>query len=283
MTSLQDISGKQNCKGMEVILVNGEIKINNTISSCILQAFTGIQFLLSIMGIMFALGFGGFSDLCSAVSEYKKGLLEYGIHFSILEISLKSDAMCLLLPVFSALPFTAAFLEYIECGYIKSYLSRAGRAHYIAGKIISVGISGGMVCAIAIGLYYNLLRLFMLPMEKCIVEGMTEMTYEKDVWKACVLFFCLGMLFSLIGMLFSILTSSKYMAYASPFVLEYALIILHERYLKKIYVINPKEWFYPTEELWMFGKLGVVIFLLLLVLFIVMLLIPVMLRRIDDI
>lgn len=41
------------------------------------------------------------------------------------------------------------------------------------------------------------------------------------------------MVFSLIGMLFSVLTASRYMAYASPFVLEYTLIILHERYLKK--------------------------------------------------
>ena len=115
----------------------------------------------------------------------------------------------------------------------------------------------------------------MLPMEKQGTAEKTDTTY--------VLFFCIGMVFSLVGMLFSILTSSRYMAYASPFVLEYTLIILHERYLKKLYIIDPKEWFCPSAENWEFGESGAVIFLLLISIFIAVLLIPAMERRLDGI
>ena len=91
------------------------------------------------------------------------------------------------------------------------------------------------------------------------------------------------MLFSLIGMLFSIVTSSKYMAYASAFVLEYVLIILRERYLKKLFVIDPREWLHPQDAQWMFGELGAVLFILLLIVLVVMVLIVVMMRRIGEI
>jgi hypothetical protein len=49
---------------------------------------------------------------------------------------------------------------------------------------------------------------------------------------------------------------SKYMAYASPFIFYYVLVILSERYLKGIYVINPQEWLNPQNE-WIGGTWGV--------------------------
>ena len=91
------------------------------------------------------------------------------------------------------------------------------------------------------------------------------------------------MLFSLIGMLFSIVTSSKYMAYASAFVLEYVLIILRERYLKKLFVIDPREWLHPQDAQWMFGELGAVLLMVMLMVLVVLVLIMVMMRRIGEI
>ena len=84
-------------------------------------------------------------------------------------------------------------------------------------------------------------------------------------------------------MLFSIVTSSKYMAYASAFVLEYVLIILRERYLKKLVVIDPREWLHPQDGQWMFGELGAVLLMVLLIVLVVMVLIMVMMRRIGEI
>ena len=258
------------------------IKINATISSCMIQAFTGIPFLLALAGMLMALVIGGFSPVWSSFETYRNELLDYGMHFTVLQKALQSEAVYLMMPVICSLPFSAAFLEDISCGFIKSYLPRAGRGHYIAGKITAAGVSGGSAAVIGVTLYYQMLRLLLLPMEKAAGE-LEGLSYGKDVGRVCVLFFCAGMLFSLIGMLFSIVTSSKYMAYASAFVLEYVLIILRERYLKKLVVIDPREWLHPQDGQWMFGELGAVLLMVLLIVLVVMVLIMVMMRRIGEI
>ena len=51
------------------------------------------------------------------------------------------------------------------------------------------------------------------------------------------------------------------MAYASPFVLFYVLIILYERYFDKLFVLYPREWLNPSSK-WMFGKIGVAVLLI---------------------
>lgn len=262
--------------------MNDRLKINATISSCMIQAFTGIAFLLALAGMLMALLIGGFSTVWSAFETYKNDLLDYGMHFTVFQKALQSEAVYLVLPVVCSLPFSAAFLEDVSCGFIKSYLPRAGRGHYIAGKIIAAGISGGSAAVIGVTLYYQMLRLLLLPMEKAAGE-LEGLSYGKDVGRVCVLFFCAGMLFSLIGMLFSIVTSSKYMAYASAFVLEYVLIILRERYLKKLFVIDPREWLHPQDAQWMFGELGAVLLMVMLMVLVVLVLIMVMMRRIGEI
>lgn len=102
-----------------------QLRINNTISSCIKQALTGRLFFIAVAGIVFALGIGGFADFWKAAGDYKEGLIAYGTHLKVLQNAIKSDALCLLLPVFAALPYTSAFLEEIDSGFIKSYLPRA--------------------------------------------------------------------------------------------------------------------------------------------------------------
>ncbi len=51
------------------------------------------------------------------------------------------------------------------------------------------------------------------------------------------------------------------MAYASPFIVFYILIILNERYLPNVYVISPREWLFPGEG-WMLGAYGTVLLML---------------------
>ena len=58
---------------------------------------------------------------------------------------------------------------------------------------------------------------------------------------------------------------------------------MHERYLKKLYIINPKEWFCPSAGNWEFGEAGAVIFLIFVSMLITVLLIPAMERRLDGI
>lgn len=60
-------------------------------------------------------------------------------------------------------------------------------------------------------------------------------------------FFCLGALGAVTGLTISTAVGSRYMAWLSPFMAEYLLIILYERYLDGIPIISPKEWILPSE------------------------------------
>ena len=51
------------------------------------------------------------------------------------------------------------------------------------------------------------------------------------------------------------------MAYGLPFVCFYLLIILKDRYLQDLYVIDPKEWIL-TENYWGAGGNGIWVFFL---------------------
>ena len=75
------------------------------------------------------------------------------------------------------------------------------------------------------------------------------------IWGRFLLYFASGALWATVGMLFANLTGSRYMAYASPFVIFYVLIILYERYFGGMYVLYPKEWLSPSG-VWHYGVPG---------------------------
>ena len=68
----------------------------------------------------------------------------------------------------------------------------------------------------------------------------------------------------MVGIAMSTLMESKYIAYASPFVVHYLLVILYEQYFPKAFLLYPPNWMDP--ELWPFGAWGASVFLLELVL-----------------
>ena len=74
-----------------------------------------------------------------------------------------------------------------------------------------------------------------------------------------MLLFC-GALWALVGMTLSALTDSRYIAYASPFVLFYLLVILYERYYDGLFVLYPREWLDPSPR-WVCGRAGVAVLL----------------------
>ena len=85
-----------------------------------------------------------------------------------------------------------------------------------------------------------------------------------EVFANALMFLLFGALFSLLGALMAIFTMNRYMAYASPFIVYYVLVILNERYLKNIYVLNPQEWVNPQNE-WIGGNWGIALFMLELI------------------
>ena len=187
-------------------------------------------------------------------------LLSPGFHSDLIMSALSSEAMALALPILAALPYTASFIDDVKSGFIKEYLPRTTVPRYIAGKAVGCAVSGGLALALGIFIAYGFAALMFLPMEAYPKAGETVPNYFDNLMETALMFFASGAFWSLTGMTFAALTNSKYMAYASPFVLFYLLIILYERYFDKLFVLYPREWLNPSPR-WMFGKIGVAVLL----------------------
>lgn len=231
------------------------------ISSC-KQAFSGAGFLLAAAGTVLVLALGVTDDLITAFRS--ETLLLNGYHWTLLQTALTSDAMTLALPILSALPFTSSYIDDLRSGFLKEYLPRTKRGDYIAGKLAACSLSGALALVLGIVLAGGLFALVFLPMEAALEEGAEAMPWLEALLSKCALFFCSGAFWALVGMTASAVTSSKYMAYAAPFILYYVMIILCERYFGWLYVFYPKEWINPTE--WAGGGWGVALLLLELML-----------------
>jgi hypothetical protein len=148
----------------------------------------------------------------------------------------------------------------VKSGYIKPYLHRAGLKRYIRGKLTACGVSGGLVLLMGILLAYGLSALVFTPAELALTKEEVAQPYLAKVFLVSFTLFLSGALWSLIGFTFAALTMSKYMAYASPFIIYYVLIILHERYFETLYVLYPMEWLFPSN-FWVLGSFGVMLLL----------------------
>lgn len=229
------------------------------IAAALKQAVFSRSFLVGFIGAIAIIAVSSIQQILEAFRAEE--LLMIGFHDTFIANALVSDGMTLALPILAALPFTASFVDDVKSGYIKAYLPRTSRAGYLTGKCVACAVSGGLVLALGILAAYVISALVFLPIEAPLPEDVEAPAYFAELMGNVLLFFFSGAFWSMIGLTFATLTNSKYMAYASPFVLYYVLIILYERYFDTLYVLYPKEWTAPSEA-WMWGNLGVVLLLL---------------------
>ncbi|MHB1313934.1 MAG: hypothetical protein ACYCX2_00440 [Christensenellales bacterium] len=231
---------------------------SNTLSSDIKRALTGRGFWIGIAGIVLVIILSSLENVISLTRSNMP--MENGYHAEFIKNALSSDWVTLALPIVCTLPFTTAFVDDIKSGFIKQYLHRSGIKEYIKGKLVACCLSGGLVLFIGILLAYGLSALVFSPMELALRAGRTAQPYFAQMLMVAATLFLSGAFWSLLGFTCAALTMSKYMAYASPFVLYYVLIILHERYFTSLYVLYPKEWLFPSDA-WVLGGLGVILLL----------------------
>lgn len=231
--------------------------MKNTILSNIHQAFFNKSFAVSIATVILVMLIGAIEDVVTAFRSEE--LLIYGYHYEMVSKALFSEAMTLALPIICALPYTVSFTDDIKSGFIKEYLPRTNISRYISGKIIACYLSGGAAILLGLLCTYGFSALCIMPMETALSESV-PVSFFSEYFSACIPFFFAGGFLSLTGLALSSATGSKYMAYSSPFILYYILIILNERYFPDLYVMYPKEWLNPSDK-WILGSWGVVIML----------------------
>ncbi len=179
-------------------------------------------------------------------TDLKRALTSYGFvvgFIANLVILFKtgetSDLFKVSIPVICTLPYTTAWLSDYQTGFIKVYLNRTSISAYSWGKILSCGISGGLVVMIPVFIYQVI---------------------NKDDTLQYMIVFLIGMLWSTLAATLAAISNSRYIAYGSSFVICYLLVILKERYFDELYCLYPFEWLSPTHT-WIFEETGLILML----------------------
>ena len=254
------------------------MKINAFLAD-INRALKSWGFAVGVTGMAAAAFFGVFEQILPVFQgEFAKTGLEEGFVMQLVFTALSSDMVLLALPLLCAIPFTSGFLDDYKSRFIRKYLPRAGKKNYVNAKVVTTALAGGLTLFAGVILVFFIFVVLFLPMEvpteipeEAVAEESAEASMEiaeaDDITvqqnfvelmiRAFVFFLC-GCFWSLIGASLATLTMSKYMAYASPFILYYVLVILSKRYFKDMYVMNPQEWVNPVSD-WVGGTWGVVL------------------------
>lgn len=235
------------------------------------QKLLGTDLRRSILSISFAIGttcwaiilvFNAIFQIVSQQSS-EGGLqhLMYGDHSRLLLEAMSSQLSLMAVPIICAIPYTSAFIDDFRSGFLIMYLPRCGVKEYIKGKILSTVFSGGLVLFAGTLIAYVALWLITSPMQIAPApDAMKEPTLAPVIKKG-IIFALSGSVWSVVGGLSASVTMNKYMAYASPFIFYYLLVILCERYIKGIYVLNPQEWLRP-QGVWPGEDWGIALILI---------------------
>ncbi len=238
------------------------------------RALTSWGFITGIAGFAIAAFFGAFEQMLP-VFQGQMAEMQQGFTMELFFGALNSDVVKMVLPLLCALPFTPAFLDDYKSRYLRSYLPRSGKREYITSKVMATLLSGGLTLLLGLFLTLTVFSVMFLPLEtpppeaelseyeqqmqmimgtEQPADNTAQLNFVQLMQKSLAFFLC-GGLWSLVGALLAAVTMSKYMAYASPFIMYYVLVILSQRYFTDLYVINPQEWLNPAGD-WVGGAWG---------------------------
>lgn len=184
-------------------------------------------------------------------------LLPNGYHTNFILNALHSNTVAPFIPILAVLPFTASYIEDVKSRFARFILIRIDYNTYLASRVLVCCLSGGLVIVTGTLLAWGVSALLFLPME---VAAEASSEAAALLLKTCVLLSLNGGFWSVLGMTMSTIMESKYIAYASPFIVYYLLVILYERYFPDAWLIYPKNWLNP--EIWPYGVGSAALFLL---------------------
>lgn len=218
----------------------------NAINSGLRQAF-GSRFLAGVLVLAVAVLFGSAESL---IRVYRDQISQpAGYHMELILRSMTSDTAISFLPMAAVLPFAGSFVDDIKSKFARFFCIRSGWRGYLGSRLHVCFLSGGLT---AVGGALTALGAARLLLFRFVEPG----DYDRWILADTLLrYFLCGGFWALAGMALSTLMESKYIAYASTFVLYYLLVIVHERYLPDQYVLDPNQWICP-QEFWPYGVLG---------------------------
>lgn len=150
-----------------------------------------------------------------------------------------SDSFLLFLPVTCALAVSGAPLEELRSRFALFAYVRSGKRRYFTGKILGLGISGGLLTVLC--------SVLLLGTGFFLVGSVSAYGDQVSLGSLFVAFlggmvcnFLSGGLWSMVGSTTALLSGNLYLAYAGPFILYYVLTVFQERYYRNLFFLSPK-------------------------------------------
>lgn len=242
------------------------------------------NFAAAVVIVVFLIVFLILSALIPELKDALAGVplqLPYFSSFDYFFQALSGAPLLFCIPIVCTFPYASAFLGEWESGEIRFHLSRTTKGRYIRSKIKSVALSGGMVLIAGIGIAFFLTLILLSPFEMSPASVQESVGADPLAMQAAqpldnspnpvllwvleisplmTKYFLSGAFWALLGAFFATISRSRFMAYAAPFVFYYILIILFERYVKDIFLLDPREWVLGQES-WPGGGWGSLLFL----------------------
>lgn len=198
---------------------------------------------------------GSAEDLIRIFRE--RNLLPNGYCYSFTRSAFDSDMLTSFLPILVVIPFSGTYVEDVKSKFSRFFLIRSNYFSYLFSRIFICFLCGGCTCFLGGLLSWFGAALLFCPLER--VEKAGE-TLTEQIWPVLALLFMNGGFWAILGMTMSTIMESKYIAYASPFIVYYFLIILYDRYFPNAWLLSPKNWWNP--EIWPYGVGSAVLFLM---------------------
>lgn len=159
-------------------------------------------------------------------------------------------------PILAVIPFSGKYIDDVKSKFIRFYIIRTDRKGYLLKKIANSFACGGSIFWGGGIVAWGIASLIFSPMEKLAPSSGVAIQFLSN----SLLFFLVGGMWSVVGMTMSSFMESKYIAYTSPFIIYYLLIILCERYFPNVSLLHPLNW--TKADIWPFGVWGAAVFLL---------------------
>lgn len=182
---------------------------------------------------------------------------DQGYHNDLMMKALTSDVVASFLPLLAAIPFAAGYLEDVKSKFSRFYLILGSYSGYLLSHFAACWLYGGGVVFLGPLIVWGITALVFTPVERA-VKGYTSISPQ--ILNHLVLLFWNGGLWAVVGLTMSTIMESKYIAYASPFIVYYLLVILYERYFPEAGLLSPKNWL--DLKTWPYGLGSAILFLL---------------------
>lgn len=184
------------------------------------------------------------------------GLLPSGYVGTFTSNALSEDAVVALTPVLAVIPFSGVYVDDLKSKFARFLLLRSSYFDYLVSRILIAFFCGGGCIAFGCLTAWGISALLFFPTQ---LAGEADWVVVNLVVHKLILLFCNGGLWSVVGMALSTVMESKYIAYISPFIVYYLLVILYERYFPDAWLLYPRNWLDP--EIWPYGVGSAVVFL----------------------